>query len=214
MKIVFKLLWDFVQDIEREVRLEGRSYSAHGMLHEYKRLARANLASTKWERAAIVPTFEEYLKVGKVGFGAEAALACGFIFLGQIAGKEAYEWLRSRPNLTQSVASKGRFLNDITGFQDDMSRGYVATGINVYMKQYGVTEEKAFREFRKMIRFADKIANEEFLNTTVVPRQILMQVINFERGFNASYFQGEGITNCTPKMKENITSLFVDLISL
>ncbi|XP_010552110.1 PREDICTED: alpha-barbatene synthase-like isoform X2 [Tarenaya hassleriana] len=210
MKIVFKLFWDVYHEIEREVRLDGRSYSAQAMLDECKRMARANLACTKW----VVPTFEEYMKVGKVEFGTEAALACGFVCMGQIAGKEAYDWLNSRPNIIQSVTSKARLLNDITGFQDDMSRGYAATGINVYMKQYGVTEEEAFREFRKMVRATEKITTEEFLNATVVPRKILMQVINFERSFSTTYAHGEGFTNCTARMKENISSLFVHLISL
>lgn len=72
------------------------------MFKQLKRLCRANLIIAKWARTGHVPNFDEYMEVGLVTGGIYCLVATAFIGMGEIAGKEAYEWLISRPKLIQT----------------------------------------------------------------------------------------------------------------
>ncbi|CDY54565.1 BnaA08g30440D [Brassica napus] len=111
---------------------------------------------------------------------------------GLTATKEAYEWLKSRPKLVKALCIKGRLRNDITGYEDDMSRGYVTNAINCYMKQYGVPLEEAIRELNKIVADADKTLNEEFLTTVAVGRGVLKAAMDFGRMIATTYNVDEG----------------------
>jgi len=95
-----------------------------------------------------------------------------------------------------------------------MSRGYVTNAVNCYMKQYGVTKEEAFRELRKMVADANKTLNEEFLTTTGVPHFLLKATIDLARMMTVAYNVNEGFTNPQGKIKEYMTSIFVDQIHI
>lgn len=98
--------------------------------------------------------------------------------------------------------------------KDEMGRGEIATGINCYMKQYGVTEEEAFLEFDRRIKHASKLVNEEFLRTIgVVPLQLLRVALNFGPLMDINYKYGDGFTY-TEMLRGHITSLFLDLVTL
>ncbi|CAG7897999.1 unnamed protein product [Brassica rapa] len=112
--------------------------------------------------------------------------------MGKTATKEAYEWLKSRPKLVKALCIKGRLRNDITGYEDDMSRGYVTNAINCYMKQYGVPLEEAIRELNKIVADADKTLNEEFLTTVAVGRGVLKAAMDFGRMIATTYNVDEG----------------------
>lgn len=95
-----------------------------------------------------------------------------------------------------------------------MSRGNVTTGINCYMKQYGVTQNEAFRDLHKMCVENNKIVNEELLKTKDLPRRVLKEAINCARITNVAYSYGEGLTHPEGKIKDYIISLYLDQIRL
>lgn len=95
-----------------------------------------------------------------------------------------------------------------------MSRGYVTNAINCYMKQYGVPVEEAMRELKKIVADADKTINEEFLTTVDVGRGVLKAFMNLARMVSVAYNVEEGFTHPEGKIKEYMTSLFVDQIRL
>ncbi|KAG5413512.1 hypothetical protein IGI04_001079 [Brassica rapa subsp. trilocularis] len=214
LKFVFKFILDVFKDFEREVGSEGRSYIVKSTVQEFKILVKANLDLAKWAQIAHVPSFEDYMVVGELEVSWYASMAGTFMGMGHIAMKGAYEWLKSRPKLIQAISINGRLMNDMTGFEDDMSRGYVTNGINCYMKQYGVTKAEAYKELHKMRVHNDKIVNGELLTTKDVPRRILKQAINCARMANVAYGYGEGLTHPEGKIKDYIVSLYLDLIRL
>ncbi|CAB79020.1 terpene cyclase like protein [Arabidopsis thaliana] len=168
----------------------------------------------KWAQADHIPSFEEYMEVGEVEVTVYASLAGIFMSMGKMATKEAFEWLKSRPKLVQYLSIKGRLMNDLMGYEDDMSRGYVTNAVNCYMKQYGVTKEEAFRELYKIVVAANKTLNEEFLSTTGVPHFLLKATIDLARMMTVAYNVNEGFTNPQGKIKEYMTSMFVDQIHI
>ncbi|CAL9239738.1 unnamed protein product [Arabidopsis halleri] len=95
-----------------------------------------------------------------------------------------------------------------------MSRGYVTSGVNCYMKQYGVTEEEAIRELSKMVEDTDKIMNEELLKKLPVTRQVWKSAIDLACTVNITYIVGDGYTHPKGKFMEYVKSLLVNRIHL
>lgn len=93
-----------------------------------------------------------------------------------------------------------------------MSRGYVLTGMNCYMKQYGVSENEAFRVFQKMDTESRKMMNEEFLKTADVPRRIMKTAFDCARSGCVGYNCGDGVTYPKGKITKYIISLYVNRI--
>uniref|UniRef100_A0A1J3FPS3 Putative terpenoid synthase 7 n=1 Tax=Noccaea caerulescens TaxID=107243 RepID=A0A1J3FPS3_NOCCA len=210
LKFIFRFTMETFKEFEREVG----SYRVEGAIEEFKKFVKANINLAKWARAH-VPSFEEYMKIGEVEIAVYGSMAALVMGIEQIPIQEAYEWLKSRPKLMRSLSTKARLMNDITGFKDDMNRGYAATGVNCYMKQYGVTEKEAIRELSKMVTKADKILNEEYMiNKVSVPRKVWKVAMDLARTVHITYNGHDEYTNPEGKMKEYITSLFVNQFSL
>ncbi|KAG7543170.1 Terpene synthase N-terminal domain [Arabidopsis thaliana x Arabidopsis arenosa] len=214
-RTVFKLMLDVFDEIESGVRSKGSSFHLKEMLEELKTLVRANLDLVKWAQGKQVPSFEEHVEVGGIALTSYATLMYSFVGMGETIGKEAYEWVRSRPRLIKSLAAKGRLMDDMTDFENDMSNGFAANAINYYMKQFVVTKEEAMLECQKMIANINKIINEELLKTTVVSPRVLKQTLNFGRLLELLYTKSDDIFNCSEgKLKEYVVTLLIDPIRL
>ncbi|EOA28595.1 hypothetical protein CARUB_v10024815mg, partial [Capsella rubella] len=208
LKTVFKFTMDVFEDCERAGKSEeGRSYNVEGALAE-----RSHLNYVEWAKTDKVPTFEEYLEVGGVGVTMYATIALGLLGLGPSATREeGYAWLKSRPKLVHDLASKGRIMNDKTGFKDDMSRGFIANAVNYYMNEFGATEEETYKAFHKMVRDLEKSVNTELLKThRRVHREVLSRAINCGKMIDVTYRSHDGYTRPKGQFTEFVESLFVD----
>ncbi|ESQ55345.1 hypothetical protein EUTSA_v10027515mg [Eutrema salsugineum] len=214
LKLMLNFILDTFEGFERELRAEGETDSVKATIEEFKILVKSEYIFAKWAHAVHVPSFEEYMEVGTVENASHAALACYIMCLGKMATKEDYEWLKSRPTLAMSLSIKLRLVNDITGFEDDMGRGYVMNAVNCYMKQYGVTKQEAVRDLLKMVADADKAINEEFLTTVNVSRLFLNAAKGYAKMISICYNGYEGFTHPEVKINEYMTSLLVDQIRL
>uniref|UniRef100_A0A0D3BKI9 Terpene synthase metal-binding domain-containing protein n=1 Tax=Brassica oleracea var. oleracea TaxID=109376 RepID=A0A0D3BKI9_BRAOL len=155
---------------------------------EFKAAVKAYFEHAKWAHAAHLPSFEEYMEVAEVEIGV--------------------------PRLVKSISVRGRLMNDITGFEDDMSRGQITNAVNCYMKQYGVTKQDALRELHKMVADTDNITNEELLTTAGVSSLVLKTVMGLAQSITVCYNGCEGYTRPEGKIKEYMTSMYVDQIRL
>lgn len=84
---------------------------------KFKRGAKGNFDLAKWGLVAHVPSFKEYMEVGKEEIVICPSMAAIFLPMEKIGTKEAYEWLKSRPNLVQSLCIITRLRNDIAGYE-------------------------------------------------------------------------------------------------
>ncbi|KAF3543545.1 hypothetical protein DY000_02009595 [Brassica cretica] len=100
------------------------------------------------------------------------------------------------------------------GVYDDMSRGQITNAVNCYMKQYGVTKQDALRELHKMVADTDNITNEELLTTAGVSSLVLKTVMGLAQSITVCYNGCQGYTQPEGKIKEYMTSMYVDQIRL
>ncbi|KAJ4880982.1 Terpenoid cyclases/Protein prenyltransferases superfamily protein [Raphanus sativus] len=214
LKAVLNFALDTFKDFENEVRPEGKPYSLEANIEEFKAFVKANFEHAKWAHSAHLPDFEKYMEVAGLEITPCVVLAGCFMSLGKMATKEAYEWLKSRPSLVQSLCVRGRLMNDITGLEEDMSRGQITNAVNCYMKQYGVTKQDALSELHKMVADTDIIINEELLTTTGVSRLVLKTALGLAQSITIAYYGYEGYTRPEGKIKEYMISMFVDQIHL
>ncbi|CAL2254429.1 unnamed protein product [Prunus armeniaca] len=118
---------------------------------------------------------------------------------------------------TASIASNiiFRLMDDIAGYKFDKERGHVACSIDCYMKQHGVSEQETLDVFNKQVVDLWKDINEELLiKPTVVPRPVLMRVLNLTRVVDLLYKRGDGFTHVGKHMKDIVASLFLDPVPL
>lgn len=78
---------------------------------------RENVQFVKWARGDCIPSFDEYIKSGGAEIGSYATISSTIMGLGEIAKKEDFKWLRSRPKVVQVLAAKARLMDDITDFE-------------------------------------------------------------------------------------------------
>ncbi|XP_023644280.1 terpenoid synthase 1 [Capsella rubella] len=195
---------------------EEESYIVQGALEEeFKILMRSYVKYDELEWKNMVPTFDESMEVKDTQVAIFPTLLLSFLGLGHTDMELAYNWLKSRPKLVAAMARHARLLNDMVGYEDDMSRGVDMNVVNYYMKQHNVSKEETYREFNKMVRDTNKVVNEEFLKLAkTMPIHILHRAINCGIMTTITYSDGDGYANPIGKFKEHITSLFVDLMPL
>jgi hypothetical protein len=214
LKFTLNFMLDTFEEFDRELGPDGRSDNVTAAIEVYKTHVKGNYDLAKWALVSHVPSFDEYMEVGEVEIAVYATLASRYMSLEKLDSKEAFEWLKSKPKIVQVLCAKGRLMDDITGFEDDMRRGYVTNAVCCYMKQHGVSEKEALKKLDEMVTEADKIINEEFLTTVGLPRCVLKAVIGLSRMITLCYNGYEGYTNPEGKIKEYMMSMFVDQISL
>ena len=78
-----------------------------------KNQARAYFAEAKWLHDEHIPTFEEYMDVAQVSAGYIALATTSLVGMGDIATKEAFDWLSSNPKIMLSSSFIARLMDDI-----------------------------------------------------------------------------------------------------
>ncbi|CAH8391861.1 unnamed protein product [Eruca vesicaria subsp. sativa] len=214
MRIIYQSVLETVEDIDQEMKARGKFGSLQPTIDETKSLMIWYLAIAKWARTGHVPSFEDYMKIGSSSPGLDDLAAYGYISMEDCDQKQLYDWFNSKPKIFEALNTVFRLKNDIVTFEQEVSRGEVANGVNCYMKQHGVTKEEAVEVLKKMERENYKIMLEEFVSSKAVPRQILVRPVNIARTIDSFYKEGDAFGHPDQNLKDLIVSLFLHPIPL
>ncbi|CAL9220834.1 unnamed protein product [Arabidopsis halleri] len=214
MRIIYQSVFETVEDIDREMIARGRIGRLQLTIDEIKSLMIWYLGIAKWARSGQVPSFEDYMEIGIPSSALDDLASYNFISMDDCDQKQLNEWFYSKPKIFQALNALFRLRNDIVTFEQEMSRGEVANGVNCYMKQHGVTKEAAVEELRKMERENHNIMMEEFMMSKDVPRQILVRLVNIARVMDLFYKEGDGFGHPDQKLIHLLASLFLHPIPL
>lgn len=97
--------------------------------------------------------------------------------------------------------------------KEEQTRAHVASSVECYMKEHGVSERKAVAELRKKIENAWKEMNQECMKPAQVPLNLLARMLNVVRLSNVLYKDVDTFTN-SEHLKTFVTQLFIDPIPL
>ena len=80
---------------------------------QMKDLSEDYFEKSKWSAQHCVPTLKKYLPISLVSSTYPILECASFVGMGEIATKEAFEWITSFPKIVQAAAIIGHIMNDI-----------------------------------------------------------------------------------------------------
>ena len=80
-----------------------------------KILVRAYFEEAKWFHQGYVPTMEEYMQVALVTGAYKILATTSFVGMGELATKEAFDWVSNDPLIVQAASVVSRLTDDIVG---------------------------------------------------------------------------------------------------
>ncbi|CAO2836182.1 unnamed protein product [Amaranthus hypochondriacus] len=210
MKLIYETLLDTSLLLDDELSKQGRAYAFNYLQQEWKDLCCAYMQEAKWCDAEYIPTFDEYMKNGIVSSTYLQFIATTYQFM-EIANTKVFEWLRRKPKpLIPAVCMIGRILNDMASFKFEQNRKHVATSIECYMKQYKVSQDKAYEKLQKMVEDGWKDVTESMFRPTTIPMPLLLQILNLNRINDEIYsIDADGYT-VSKYSQDKITALLID----
>ncbi|XP_019249349.1 PREDICTED: (-)-germacrene D synthase-like [Nicotiana attenuata] len=213
MKLYYLALLDIYSEIEKELAKDNKSFQVNYSIFQMKKLIKAYFQEAKWCHGNNVPTMELYVKNGIRSSTIPCLATLSWLGIGNEATKEAHDWLASEPPILVASSIIARLSNDIVSHEREQEGGDIS-GVKCYMNEYGVTKEEAYMEIRKIIDGSWKDLNLECLKSPVVPRVLLMLVLNLARMSKFSYKDEDSYTFSKNNLKDIISEVLVDLITI
>ena len=82
---------------------------------QMKNLVRGYFEEAKWFHQGYVPSMEEYMQVALLSSGYKMVTTTSFVGMGELATKEAFDWVSSFPLIVEAVSTITRLTDDIVG---------------------------------------------------------------------------------------------------
>ncbi|KAK4361218.1 hypothetical protein RND71_020170 [Anisodus tanguticus] len=213
MKIIYRALLDVYNKIEKELANENKSFLVNYSITEMKKLSRAYFQEAKWYHGKKVPTVEQYMKNGNPSSTYQLLATTSWLGMGEVATKDAFDWIATEPPILVASCIIGRLINDIVSHEIEQERGDAASGIECYVNEFGVTKEEARAEMRKIVENCWKDLNQDYLKQTlVIPRVLLMVVFNLTRVAEFIYKDEDAYSFSKKNLKDVISMVLVDPI--
>ncbi|XP_054814694.1 (-)-germacrene D synthase-like [Prosopis cineraria] len=216
MKLIYQELLNIFEElIDDEVKgKEGRSYTVDYIIKDFKRVVQAYMTEAIWLYRNYIPTTEEYLNVSKVTSCFTFLSMSAFIYMRDIVSEDIFKWVQTQPKIIEAASVIGRLMDDIVSNEFEQKRKHIASSVEYYMKEHGMSRQETIEELRKMIMSAWKDINEECLRPTQVPMPFLMIVLSHACFIETMYKDADNYTHSGGIMKDYITLLFVDPVPI
>ncbi|KAD5317713.1 hypothetical protein E3N88_17659 [Mikania micrantha] len=190
----YKIILDEYAELEKHLAKEGRANSTLiASKQAFQDIARGYLEEAEWRNSGYVASFQEYMKNGLITSGYNVIYKSALVGMGEIVTKDALAWYKSHPMILQASELIGRLQDDIKSYQFERERGQSVTGVDAYIKTYGVCEMEAIDELKKMIENACKDINEGCLKPREVSIDLLAPILNLARMIDVA--RGFSLTN-------------------
>ncbi|XVF04022.1 hypothetical protein REPUB_Repub05bG0044700 [Reevesia pubescens] len=212
MKVCYREMLNVYKEMEDLMAKQGKSYRVQFAKEAMKKLCQAYYVEAKWLNENHTPTMEEYMSIALVSCSYHMLAITSFVGMEDTITKETFVWAFNTPKILRASTIVCRLMNDIIGHKFEQERRHVASAVECYMKQYGVSEQVAYNEFNKQINDAWKDINEEFLKPTGVPKASFTRILNLTRVIDLLYKEEDAYTNVGKAAKTSITSLLIDPI--
>ncbi|CAI0465211.1 unnamed protein product [Linum tenue] len=216
MRFLFEAIAAFYDEIDTITSKEGRPYCSEYGKMALRYVVRLYLTEVRGRGKAKLQTFEEYRKVSSQST-CYVWMVCAALFgYGELAPKNVFDWLFTEPKILLASSDHCRLMDDIVTHQFERERGHIASSVECYMMQYGVSREEAVNALKEMVEEDWKIVNQELLHpspcniTHVVPhKEVLSMFLGFEKVMDVLYKYSDAYTNSTDGTKDMLTALLV-----
>nr|QJA18336.1 terpene synthase 21 [Andrographis paniculata] len=214
MKILYSAVLDLYDQYEEELSHQGRSFAVDYAKSKMKEIARSYNVEAKWFIEGFMPSFDEYMSNGFITSTYYLLAATSFVGI-DYATKQDFDWLKNKPKIQVANVTICRVVDDIATYDIEKKRGQSVTGIECYMKDYGVCEEEAMEAFQDIAENGWKDINKELVDEKSVSIDILTRVVNLSRLIDVVYKHNQdGYTHPEKLLKPLITALLVQPLHL
>ncbi|KAE8703202.1 (+)-delta-cadinene synthase isozyme A [Hibiscus syriacus] len=217
MKIFYKAVLDLYEEMEEVMTKQGKSYRVQYAKAAMKQLSQAYFVEAKWYNENYAPTVGEYMENALVSSGYIMVTITSFVGMGDDVTEETFNWASNNPKIVRASSMIARLMDDIVSHKFEQERGHVASAVECYTKQHGVSEEKACEELKKLIDNAWKDINHELLiepTAAAVPLPALTCILNLARVMDFLYKGGDGYTHVGNVVKTEIASLLIHQVPI
>lgn len=109
MRHCYQPLLDVFAEAEEEMVKEGKP--AYGFV--YAKEVRFYFHESKWCQVQYFPTLEEYMSITLVTAGYKMLSVTSFVLMGNVATKEAFDWISNEPSIERAASVINRLHDDI-----------------------------------------------------------------------------------------------------
>ncbi|XP_055816949.1 vetispiradiene synthase 3-like [Solanum dulcamara] len=214
MKISYKALLDLYKDYENVLSRDGRSHVVYHAKERMKEIVRNYNVEAKWFIEGYMPPVSEYLSNALATSTYYLLTTTSYLGM-KSATEHHFEWLGNNPKILEANATLCRVIDDIATYEVEKNRGQIATGIECYRRDYGVSTEEAMDKFREMAEIAWKDVNEGILRPLPVSMKFLTRILNLVRLIDVIYKHNQdGYTHPQKVLKPHVIALLVDSIKI
>ncbi|KAK1437051.1 hypothetical protein QVD17_02836 [Tagetes erecta] len=214
MKLIYEALMDIYEDMEEIMRKDGKSYHLSYAKESMKEFIRSYMMEAKWAHEGYVPTAEEHMSVSFVSSGYGMLATTCFVGMGDIVTDNPFKWALTNPPLVKGSCVIARLMDDIVPQKEEKERTHVASTVESYMKQYGVTEAYVHNVFNDKIEDAWKELTRESLVCKDIPMPLITRVINLARVMDVLYKRKDSFTHVGEELIGHIKSLVIHSMSI
>ncbi|KAM0039522.1 putative lyase [Helianthus debilis subsp. tardiflorus] len=202
-----KPFYEIILNEHAEFNKQGLTDLTEASKKAFQEQARGYHQEAEWRHSGEVPSFEEYMRIGLPTSTHDLLCKSALIGMGKIVTQEAYAWYQSHPKIMIASQTISRLQDDVMTVEFERERAPSATGIDTYMKTFGVSENVAVEAINKMVENAWKDINEGCLKPREVPMDLLAPIVNLARMIDVAYKHNDGFTFPEKTLKEIITLL-------
>ncbi|KAF8391448.1 hypothetical protein HHK36_023753 [Tetracentron sinense] len=214
MKICFLALYNTVNEMAYDTLKEQGCDVIPYLKKVWADLCKAFLVEAKWYFNRYTPTLEDYLENAWISVSGNVILVHAYFLLNQDITEEALECLESYSNLIRWSSMIFRLYNDLGTSTAEVEKGEVATSIQCYMHETGLSEELAREHTRHLINEMWKKMNKDGASDSPFPDPFIETTINLARISQCTYQNGDGHGAPDRKKKDQILSLLAEPVFL
>ncbi|KAI7727440.1 hypothetical protein M8C21_024343 [Ambrosia artemisiifolia] len=208
IKPYYKFVLNVYAEWKKQLPQEVTTYLIEASKKAFQEMATAYHQEAEWRHSKEVPSYDQYKEIGLTTSGYKLLYISGLIGMGNIVTQEAIKWYESHPKIATTSKFISRLHGDVMTFEFERERAPSATGVDAYMKTFGVSENVAVEALKNIVENGWKDINEGCLKPREVPMDILAPLVNLTRMIDVIYKYTDAFTFPENTFKEYITLLF------
>nr|QEV81840.1 terpene synthase 1 [Prunella vulgaris] len=192
MKVVYRFIMSVVEDYEAEAEKQGKSFAVPYYKEAMKQMGRAYNIEQKWIMERQMPLFEEFM-TNSVFTSCIYPMFIAFVPGMKSVTEQDVQWLLSEPKIVISTAKMGRTIEDLGSYERENREGSLATVVDCYMNDKGVSKEETLCRFKELVEIGWKDVSAEWAKgkDSSVPKEMVEQLLNYGRAAEITYNNNE-----------------------
>ncbi|XP_050234277.1 terpene synthase 10-like [Mercurialis annua] len=214
MKICFLATYNCINELAFDVLKNQNLHIISYLKKEWAGICKAYLLEAKWYYSGYIPSLQEYLENRWVSIAMPLVFVHAFFTIPNQISEETITCLEGSPDMIQLSSLICGLADDLGTSSLEIKRGDNPKSIQCYMHETGASEEEARKHLRYLIGEAWKKLNKEKMNNTIFSQAFMGLLINMARTTQFIYQSGDGFGGEDRKIKDQITSLFIQPITM